>query len=398
MSILLTLFVCLTVAYFFSEACRLVRLPRVIGQIGTGIILGLPLIKERLLTPVSMDALSSIANIGFVLLLFFAGLETNFTSFMRNIKLGASISIFKTLIPFLLGFFISSLFGFNTTVSLIVGVVLSVSAAAVSIDVLEELNLLKTKFSSTLISVNAVNDVIEFFVIAIVLALGNLGKMKYGLYELFFEIALFIVLVIIFKSFIIPFILKTVEKEKSATSLFYGSIIIALLMATLSDVLGLGSLIGALLAGIIVRKILLSGKERRPWEEHSIAKMIHTITFGFFAPLFFVYVGLNANIYQNFNIPFSVMITLFALLGTLLGTIFGNFIIKGGYKEGALMGWGLGTKGDTDLIIAAIALQNGLINPAIFTAIVFMSLSTTVISAVIFRINVARECKFLKIC
>lgn len=398
MSILLTIFICLTAAYFLSETCRLFKLPRVIGQILTGLILGYPLLKSKLFAPDSLDALSSMANIGFVLLLFFAGLEINFSRFLSNIKVGASISIFNTLIPFLLGFFISYLFGFNTFVGLIVGIAMSVSAVATSVDVLEELNVLKTKFANTVLSVNAVDDVIEFFFIAVILALSNLSKLSYGLYELLFQVALFIVLVIIFKSFIIPFILRVVEKEKSSTSLFYGSVIIALLMAALSDVLGLGSLIGALLAGIIVRKVLLSGKERRPWEEHSIAKTIHTITFGFFAPLFFINVGLNTNIFQNFNLSFSIMITLLALFGALLGTIIGNFIIGGAYKEGALMGWAFGNKGDTDLIVATIALQNGIISQSIFTSIVFMGIFTTVISVIIFRMNVRRECKYFKIC
>lgn len=398
MSILLTLFICLTLAYLLSEIAKHLRLPRVMGQIIAGMIIGLPLIKAQLFSAESTEAMTSLANIGFVLLLFFAGLETNFTRFVKHLKEGAYVSLFNTLLPFAVGIGITLAFGYTLSVALIVGIALSVSAAAVSIDVLEELNILKTRLANVIMSINAVDDIIEFFIIAIVLALGNFFFIEGSLLQLGVQVIIFLILVLVFKAFLIPLILHTVEKEKSATALFYGSLIIALLMAALSDILGLGSLIGALLAGIFVRKILLSGKERRPWEEHEIANTIHTITFGFFAPIFFIYVGMNAAVFQQINIPFTILITLIALGGTLVGTLIGTLLSGGAYKEGVLLGWAFGNKGDTDLIVATIALQHSIINQSIFTSIVIMGICSTVISVIVFRSSLKRNCKYFKTC
>ncbi len=405
MSILLAIFVCVALAYFLGEIAKLVKLPRVIGQLIAGVILGIPVIRNTIFDAAALDALGSLANIGFILLLFFTGLEINLFRFKSNLERGCIISIFRIAVPLILGFVVSKMFGLGNLQSLIIGITLSVGAVAVSVDVLEELNILKTAFASKMMSAGAVHDVIELLIIAIVLAIAKISALKYGLYSLLFEVALFIALVIMLKSLIIPFILRFVEKEKSATSLFAGAVIIALLMAALSEFLGLGSLIGALIAGMIVRKTLLSGKDRRPWEEHEIAKMIHTIAFGLFAPLFFVFIGLRTDFYGNFNMLFSVIITGLALVGAVLGTWVGNITaphkrenLAARYREGNLLGWGLAVKGDTDLIIAAIALQHNLISEMIFTSLVFMGIVTTIIAVIMFRMNIRRECKYFKMC
>ena len=398
MSILVALFVSLSIAYMLSELCKHLKLPRVIGQIATGILIGIPLIREYLWTAESIGALQSMANIGFVLLLFFAGLETNFSRFVKNLKTGASISFFNTLIPFLAGFVITKLFGFSISTALVVGIAFAVSAAAVAIDVLEELRILKTRFANTIMSVNAVDDIIEFVFIALILATSHILSNELNVLLLVIQMLVFLVSVVLFKSFIIPVILHTVEKEKSATALFYGAIVIALLMAALSDVLGFGSLIGALLAGILVRAILLSKKERRPWEEHEIAQTIHTITFGFFAPIFFISVGLNVNLLETFNIPFTLIIIVAALVTSLLGTVLGARVLGKNTREAWTMGLAFGNKGDTDLIVATIALQQGLITQSIFTSIVLMGLSTTIIATILFRIRLKKDCKYLKVC
>ena len=133
---------------------------------------------------------------------------------------------------------------------------------------------------------------------------------------------------------------------------------------------------------------------------------MHTITFGFFAPLFFIFVGLKTDFYQHFNLLFSLIITGIALVGSVVGAIVGNIAVrsieketlKTSYKEGTLLGWGMAAKGDTDLIIAAVALQHNLINQTIFTDLIFMGIVTTITAVIMFRINVKRECKYFKMC
>jgi Kef-type K+ transport system membrane component KefB len=405
MAILLALFVCVTLAYFFGEIAKFFKFPRIIGQLLAGVIVGIPVLKQVLFDAMALDTLRSLANIGFVLLLFFVGLEINSSKMHHYLRRGVTISIFNMAVPFAAGFFVSRLFGLDVIASLIVSMALSVGAVAVTVDFLEELNILKTAFASVLVSVGAIQDIIQVFVIAAVLAAAKVSVLHSSMSTFFFGIIFFIASVVILKSIIIPFILRTVERERSATSLLTGAFMIALLMASLSDTLGLGSLIGALTAGIIVRQILLGGTERRPWEEHEIAKSMHTLTFGVFAPLFFVYIGLQTNFFERFDPLFGATLVIIVLVGSVAGTMIGNALTPASKREKSvraqesiLLGYGLATKGDADVIIAAIALQNQLISQTVFTSLVFMSITTTLLAIVLFRLRLKKECDSLRLC
>src|SRR3989344_3598349 len=126
---LLPIVIALVTAYVFSEIMRLVKLPRVIGQLTAGFILGIPFLKEYLFTPEASSILSFFANIGIILLFAFIGLEINLKDFKTHAKESLFIALFNTSIPLILGF-LTSFYFFNlpVLVSLIIGIALSVSA------------------------------------------------------------------------------------------------------------------------------------------------------------------------------------------------------------------------------------------------------------------------------
>jgi Kef-type K+ transport system membrane component KefB len=163
---------------------------------------------------------------------------------------------------------------------------------------------------------------------------------------------------------------------------------ITLSMEVLSDVAGLGSLFGALIAGIIVRNTLKSpdGGEQRIWESHILTRSVHTISFGFLVPLVFVWAGLNLNIGALMQeLPLVGFLVVVAIVGMVLGSIIGVLLNKGTLKEGVLVGFGLSPKGDVELAIATLALSNGIITQNIFAAIIGMAIITTIISPLIFK-------------
>src|SRR3989338_2084976 len=165
---LIVILVSLGFAYFLSEIVKKLGLPRVVGQISAGLILGIPLVKGYLFTGDHLDILSFLANLGIVLLFYYVGLESNFNILTKNLKLSLMISLFNTLIPLILGFILMKfLFGFSLVVSLIVGVSLAVSAQSVSLDILEELNLLKSRIGRLIISAGAIDDVFELILVGI---------------------------------------------------------------------------------------------------------------------------------------------------------------------------------------------------------------------------------------
>jgi Kef-type K+ transport system membrane component KefB len=298
-----------------------------------------------------------------------------------------SISLVNTTLPFILGFVVMKfVFEFNTIISLIIGVALSVSAQSISIGMLEELKLVKSRLGETIISAGAVDDLIELILVSILLSFFQVAVTDVSHLNLVVGLILFIIAVAIARLWFIPYTLRFFDREKSSTARFTGSLLIVLLIASLSELLGMGFIIGAMIAGMIVRQTIFKDVHIPDWEEHDIAKSIHIIAFGFLIPLFFIWVGLNTDITTiDENIFFVVILIIIALLGTVGGTTIAVLLNKGTFREGLMIGWGLTPKGDVELGIATLALKAGIITPAIFTALVVMALFTTLVSPLMFK-------------
>lgn len=390
---LFTVLIALTAAYVLSEVFRRFSLPRVLGQIMAGIILGIPLIKQQLFDEQVTSAFGLITNIGIILLFFFIGLEINITQFKKNFRESALIAVFNTLIPLVMGFFIGKyLFGYDTLASLIIGIAVSVSSQSISLDILDELKLIKSKIGNLIIASGTVDDVFELLLISTLLIIFHAaGSADADFFSLSSDLMVFMLIVIVARAVFIPFALKIFQQEKSQAVLFNGALIIVLIMAYLSELFGISSMIGALIAGMLVRQTLLTGADRKPWRRNEISHSIHIISFGFLVPLFFVTVGLNTNLDSiSSNLFLIGVLILVDVFGTLAGTIIGVLLSKGSWKEGLVVGFGVLPKGDTELVIATLALNSGFITKDLFTAIIAVAIFSTFLGPIIFRILVRK--------
>lgn len=380
--------VALLLAFTISEVLkRILGIPRVVGQVGAGLILGITLFKSLLFNQENLDVLSFLANLGIILMFYYVGLEINFKVFTGNIKRSIAISFVNTTLPLIVGFAVMRyVFEFNTIISLIIGIALSVSAQSVSLGFLEELKLVKSKLGGIIISAGAVDDIIELILVSILLSFFQLTISAVPHTNLLLGLILFVITVMIARIWFIPYTLKFFDREKSSTARFTGALLIVFLIASLSELFGLGFLIGAMVAGMIVRQTIFKDVHIPDWEEHDIARSIHIIAFGFLVPLFYVWVGLNTDISTiGANLFFVIILIVIALFGTVGGSTLAVMFSGGSFREGLMIGWGLTPKGDIELAIATLALTAGIITPAIFTALVVMALVTTLISPLVFK-------------
>ncbi|MDP4012972.1 MAG: cation:proton antiporter [Candidatus Nanoarchaeia archaeon] len=384
---IISILICLTAAVLIGEFLSIFKIPRVVGQILAGIILGIPFLKEIVFDSASLSIISSLADVGVILLLFFTGLEVNFRRFIGNLKIASGISFWNTTIPLALGYLVSHyLFGLSNSISFIIGVALSVSATALALDLLEELNLLKSKFGSLMVGAGAVDDVYELIIITLAVSFIESVGAKTAVINLIYSALMFAVLVLAFRLIIAPITLRLIEKENEPILLTTG-LILTLLMASLSKYLGFGTLIGALISGIVVRQAMLKhSHEKMHKHPHHISGDIRLVAFGFLVPIFFVYVGILTNVSAIFdNLLFGLIITAIAIFGTVIGCAIGYSIAKGKWRDGILMGWGLTGKGDTEIVIATLALESGIINDVLFSSLIFMAVITTLVGPLMFR-------------
>ena len=382
------LLIVLVLSFILGEFAKFIKLPHVIGHISAGLLLTIPAIHAALFNDTNLAVIEFLANLGIILLFYYVGLEMNITVLQKYARPSVLLSILKTIIPLALGFAVMRyLFNHDPLTSLVVGIVVSTSAQSVSISLLEELGQLRSRIGTLLLSIGVVTDIFELLILSVVLAIFQLVDQSIAL--ILFKIFAFILVIILARLYIIPRTLKLVSKEGNSTSRFMGALILLLAIASIAELFGIGALTGAVVAGLIIGHTILRDVELPNWEEHDIARSIHIIGFGFLIPIFFAWIGLNTHLSFK-SAEQSIILLAISIAGILLAAILGGKLTHLRSKDSLALGWGLLAKGDIGFVLSALALELGILKPDLFSAIVIMSISATLISPLMFSYSLRR--------
>lgn len=371
MNIIVLMAITLTISLILSEIFFRLKYPRVIGQILAGIVLGIPIIRS-LFTTDNLLSIKFLAEIGIVFLLLLAGMEINLRKLEKASKDALLIAIFAALIPFALGFVVAKAFGYSTVISLVVGACLALTAEGTKLKVLIEMKILETKIGLIMLGAGILDDVFEILFLAVLLIYVH-GSITH--------IALFPIMLIVFViiSFLIfkyvPKIIKMIHKERSRIATFSTILTIGLIIAALSQFFGLGPIIGAFIAGIIIQ---LANKNKR--DEMENIKELKVMTFSLIIPFLFINIGLHFDFSSLLLHPLLLLLIVFvAIAGKLVGSIIVSFFSDLSFRQTMLIGWGMNSRGMVELIIAELARVNNLIPIEVYSVIVIMAISTTLI-------------------
>jgi Kef-type K+ transport system membrane component KefB len=379
MEILAIIPIILIAAFILGELFKRMGLPAVVGQILAGLLFGIPFIKGFLFGEGStLVVIDFLATLGVLLLLFLAGLEIEIEKIKETSRDSILISICSALVPFTLGLvFILAFFpeqGFMA--GIIFGGALMVTSEGTNVKVLMDFNSLNTRLGAIMLAAGAIDDIFEVLFLALVVILAKGGS----LIDLaMVPVEMIVFLVVAFIAFkIISKVLQYLEKKHGQeTELFTIVLIFILVLAALSESLNVGYLIGAVLGGFLLQASMrrLSSKNRA-----QLLNVIKLIAMGFVVPFFFVNVGLTFDINTFLsNIPMIGITVMIATFGKIVGTLIVKPVSTLNWKQLYYIGWGMNSRGAAELVIALIAIQYGLISPEIFSALVSMSLITTLI-------------------
>ena len=385
--IILSIGICLVSTFFLNVAAKKLQLPKMIAPLFIGLIINIGFISYLDFIPSFVNIISIFANFGIIIVLFFVGLGVDFR-YMKDLSRNSSIMALNAgHVPFFLGCFATFLITKNWIESIFVGIALAITAEEVAISILDELNLLHKRIGQLIIEAGIIGDVFEIFAIAILGLFIRAQTMKFTVYSFLFELFLFLLITLLMRFYIIEWLLNLVGKKGSKFEYFTVSMVILLVMAGASEILNFSAIIGALLAGILLKDKLTD--DMLYFEEHNITEALEIFDFSVFHPLIFIWIGLTINTQLLFsNIWFGIVLTVLAISGKLIGAVLGNYFCKESIKEGILIGWGLNARGATELFALLIARSQGIVSDNIFGAIVFMALITTIISPIVFKILV----------
>ena len=384
----LVLGICLVLAFLINLISRKFKLPVMIAPLIAGLLLNY--FQNYLdFLPSFSQILSLFANFGIIVVLFYIGLGVDFR-YIKDLKRNSSIMALNAAhIPFLLGVYATYLYTRNWIVSIFVGIALAITAEEVTVGILEELGLLQKRVGQLIIEAGIIGDIIEIAAIAI-LGLFIKSKSVSGsmtIFNILFELFIFILFIMVLRYYLIELLLRIPQKKKY--EYFAVAFILLLVMVLVSELLNFSYIIGALLAGILLKDKLV--EDKLYYEEHHILEALEVFNFGIFHPLVFIWIGLSMDLnLLSANIGFGLVLTGIALFGKLVGSMLGNYFCKEPISEGILIGWGLNARGATELFALLIARNQNIISQDIFSAVVFMALVTTIISPIIFKYLVLR--------
>ena len=367
----------LIVTFVMGLLFKRIGMPAVVGQILAGILLGIPLLRGVLFdSESSLVILDFLAYLGIIFLLFLAGLEIDIEKIRETSRESLLISLSSALVPFSLGFtFMMLVFpSYGWLAALVFGGAMMVTSEATKVKVLMDLNSLNTHLGAIMLAAGALDDIFEVLFLALVAVIGRGG----GLIELAVipvEIVIFVVVAFVFFK-VASKVFRYLDKNRgNQAEIFSLVVIFIMVLAALSEGLGIGYLIGAIAGGFILQISMKSINERH---RKDMIKVTELVALGFIVPFFFANVGINFEFDALFSgIGLLVATVVIAFSGKILGCLLIKPFSRLTWKQLYYAGWAMNSRGAAELVIALAAKQFGLIPLEVFSALVAMSLITT---------------------
>lgn len=339
--------------------------PSVLGKLLIGILLGpavLGLVSET-------KTLEEISQIGVILLMFIAGMETDVDEFKRSGKASTLVGVSGIVVPLFVGYIAGIIMNMTNIESMFLGLLLSATSVSISVQALKELNMMKTKEGTTILGAAVIDDVLVIIALAFLMSMAG-GDVNLSL--VIIKKVLFFGGAILVAWKVVPWILKKFAPLKVTESLISAALIICFLYAYVAEITGVAAIIGAYIAGVAISVTNY---------KHEIFEKVETIGYSIFVPVFFTSIGVKASFdgiteHIGLIIGLSVLAILTKLIGSAVGAKMANFTLRSSLGIGAAMV----SRGEVALIIATIGLETKLISQELFAILVIVVLVTTIVT------------------
>lgn len=397
--VLLPLALILIISKLLSIGCRKIGLPQVVGMLLTGILLGLITLipNEPIFNDNAMAGINFIAEIGVILIMFSAGLETDLKQIKATGVAATIITLLGVIVPMLLGFLVAGIlpggFGSDYIIrNLFYGVILTATSVSVTVATLKELGKLNSKIGTAIVSAAILDDILGVIILSVIISLNNAftsSASNIGL-EIFvvftktigffiFAIGLGILLRILFK--------KLSDKYGHHRRLPIFGIAIAFFFSYAAEEwFGIADITGAFFAGL-----MLSGGK----DAEYIERRTDITSYMLFTPVFFAKVGLTSlSSFSSIDTTFILFGFLFivaGIIGKLLGCGIGAKLTKNTWKDSYRCGLGMMCRAEVCLICANKGISAGIISASIQPFILCLILITSFVTPVLLKRSYKNE-------
>ena len=384
---LLSLAVILLATKALGVLSERVHMPQVVGALVAGVLLGpsvFGFVSET-------DFLVKTSEIGVIMLMFLAGLDTDLAELKKTGFASFVIAVIGAVLPLIGGTICYEIFfkdvadPMDFLKALFIGVVLTATSVSITVETLREMGKLKGKVGTAVLGAAVIDDILGIIVLTVITGFADPSVKPIrvmGNIVLFF-VFIAIIGIIFYKAFQKMDIIWSNHRRLAIVSLAF-----CFILSYIAEVFfGIADITGAYFAGIILCNIL----DLREY----VAKKINIMNYMFFAPVFFSSIGIKTNLegFTSKIAAFSIVLLIIAILTKVLGCGLGAKLFKFTNHEALAVGVGMISRGEVALIVAQKGAAAGLINTDLFPAIVLVVVVTTLVTPILLKLVMNKEPK-----
>ncbi len=362
-----------------------VQMPQVVGALLAGLLLGpamFGIISET-------NFLKTIAELGVIVLMFCAGLETDIKELKKSGKASLVIALLGVIVPIIGGFAVAYFFNRPGVIdsdapcnlflqNAFIGVILTATSVSITVETLKELGKLKTHSGNAILGAAIIDDILGIIALTIITSFADPSvKIAIVLLKI---LAFFVFSIIIGILFYKTYQYWMVHSDKTRHRHVIVAFAFCLVMSYVAEAwFGVADITGAYIAGLIISNI-----ERSPY----LQAKFDTLSYLLLSPVFFASIGLAVELPKMTPviIIFTLVLIIVAVLTKVLGCGIGAKIC--GYKpyQCKRIGVGMISRGEVALIVASKGAAVGLMGTAFMGPIVVVVIITTIITPILLKI------------
>ncbi|MCD4820499.1 MAG: cation:proton antiporter [Methanococcoides sp.] len=376
MEVLLHILLILLLAKLFGEVFERAGFPSILGELLSGMVLGILLIHQE------SEILKFLAEMGAIFLLFTAGYkEVHLRDLKESSAKASVVTVVQIVVAFSFGAAIGVYFHLSALESIFIGVAFSPTSIGVVVRTLIDMDYLSSKPGSMILTSSIFDDIIGIFLLSIVVTMATYEQFPSGVQVLIIllKMVAFVAIMFSLRKWVFSRLFDQIHRMHVKESIFAFVIVIALFSAYLAEVFGLHAVIGAFIGGVMLSDVSHAKIEH-------VQSKVTGLAYGIFVPIFFAFIGISLNIASLQTIGlFSVLVVVLALLGKLIGGFLGSRLIGFDNYDSLIFGVGVMPRAGVELVLISIGKEMGIIGDEVFSAIVLMVAVSIFVSPVLLK-------------
>lgn len=388
---LLATAILLALAHLLGYFAERLMIPRVIGEVAAGIVLGPTLLGyfypgafSWLFAgfPQEDRMFGLMYQIGLTLLMFCSGLKFHTKFKNGDGKITTVIVLASTILPFALGWFAAGLFNFKQfmgpansefAIKIVVAISIAVTSIPVISKIFNDLGIMQSRFAKLVVAIAGVHDTLLWIALGIATSVaGNSGPVTVG--AVFKSVGItgsFIIVTLI----VLRFLFKNLT-IRNGNFLFRAShvgyfLFFMFVVSSMAGYLNIDTIFGALLAGIGAKMALPQTLFKR------LEQAVTHISFSWFIPVYFAVVGLKLDLAKHFEPLFFLQYLLFATLAQSIIVFLACKLIRQDRITSLNFAMAMNARGGPGIVLSTVAFSAGIINQDFFGILVMLALITS---------------------